>query len=86
MKSLRDSITKAAAPVLPITVTENDSIFPSMSYQQRAYGFGICFVAGWVVVILSFSQFTALILGKLQRRHAWTEELVSMMIDQQSGL
>mmetsp|Transcript_18070 Transcript_18070/g.21949 ORF Transcript_18070/g.21949 Transcript_18070/m.21949 type:complete len:186 (-) Transcript_18070:1081-1638(-) len=32
---------------------ENESCFPSMTYQNRLYGFGICFLLGFVLSFLS---------------------------------
>ena len=34
-----------------------------MTYKQRLWGFGACFVAGWTLTLLSFSRFIALING-----------------------
>ena len=41
----------------------NESIFPSLTLQQRVIGWLSCYLAGVLITLLSFGSFAALVLG-----------------------
>ena len=53
INSINNNINNIILIIGGVTGEENDSLFPSMSYQNRLYGFIGCFAFGWILTIFS---------------------------------
>ena len=46
---------------------ENDSCFPTLTYEQRIKGFIVCFALGTIIQFFSMGSLMGILLGKISK-------------------